>query len=282
MFVPDKTTAYFCRNLKKQEPMKDISKISFEPTSVYFGYDYTLTEEGQAMLPPDIKPIGEGEKSWVFSGWDFLPFLFSHPKMAKQIVSYTTPAEYCTYFSVEERDFLEEYIPSCTYTDNIADFYITALLECFLNSLKFEKKKRFWVEALLNKMQEWGILDRFYFFTECNPLTGQKWYGYEKGIIMETFCYKIGKTQTEWDAIGWMLIGKEKEEWDEKDKNKLKSIQAGTRKIRTTKKEKTYLNLDRKQQESIIELCKRIENFDTSLGQKTIFTANSSKRNCLN
>ena len=31
--------------------MKDISKISFEPTSVYFGYDYTLTEEGQAMLP---------------------------------------------------------------------------------------------------------------------------------------------------------------------------------------------------------------------------------------
>ena len=99
---------------------------------------------------------------------------------------------------------------------------------------------------------------------------------------METFCYKIGKTQTEWDAIGWMLIGKEKEEWDEKDKNKLKSIQAGTRKIRTTKKEKTYLNLDRKQQESIIELCKRIENFDTSLGQKTIFTANSSKRNCLN
>ena len=71
--------------------MVNLSKISFEPISVYFGYDYTLTEEGQAMLPPDIKPLGEGEKSNKFSGWDFLPFLFSHPKMAKSKLSWRMP-----------------------------------------------------------------------------------------------------------------------------------------------------------------------------------------------
>lgn len=262
--------------------MVDIKNLSFDIIDTRHEYEYTLTEEGRAMLPPDIKPIGEGEKSLEFSGWDFLPYLFSHPQMAKQIVSYTIPGVYSMYFSVEEGNILEEYIPPCTYTEDIIVFYIIALSELFFNSLKLTEEKRIWVKALLNKMQEWGILDKCYFFTACNPLTGQKWYNYEKGIIMETFCHKIGKTQTEWDAIGWMLIGKEKEEWDENDKKKLKSIQAGTRRIRTEKEEKTYLNLDPKKQESIIKLCESIEKFDTSLGKKSNFTANSSKRNYLN
>lgn len=275
LFVPDKTKVYFARN-KIINNMINIKDISFEIVDSRYGYEYTLTEEGRAMLPPDIKPIGEGEKSWVFSGWDFIPFLLSHLQMVKQIVSYTTPGEYYTYFSVEEGDILEEYIPPFTITD-IDNLCIFCIIEPFFDSLNFTEQRRAWVKVLLKKMQEWGILDEYYCFVPYNPITGKKRRNYEKGLIMKTLCKTIKMKQTEWNAIGWMLLGKGKEEWDENDKKKLESIRAGTRKWEAENESK-YKPLD----PVIKKLCDRIKKFDTSLGKTPIFTANSSKRNFLN
>lgn len=247
--------------------MIDISKISSEPISEYFGYDYTLTEKGRAMLPSAIEPLGEGEKSRVFSGWDFLPFFFSHPQVAEEITSCTSPPERYQYYDENEDVFVEEEIPPFTWTDGISEIY-DKVFPISYASLKLGERKSAWVSVLLEKMQEWGLLNDSFCFTERNPLTGREWRDYEKGMIMETFCHKIGMSQTEWKIVGGMLIGKNERDWEEKNYRKLKSIEANVRKYREKGPKKTYELLDPKKQAALIELCQRIDKFDTSAGQR--------------
>lgn len=247
--------------------MIDIPEISFEPNLVYFGYDYTLTEEGRAMLPSAIEPLGEGEKSRVFSGWDFLPFLFSHPQVAEEITSYTSPSECYLYYDENENMIVEEEIPPFTWTDGISEIYDNVFPFPYA-SLKLGERKSAWVSVLLKKMQEWGLLNDSFCFTERNPLTGRKWRDYEKGMIMETLCHKIGMTQTEWKKMRGMLIGKNERDWKAEDDRKLKSIEANVRQYRVKGPKKTYELLDPKKQAALIELCQRIDKFDTSAGQR--------------
>lgn len=247
--------------------MIDITNISSQPISEYFDYIYTLTEKGRAILPPHIKPMGEEEHSREFWGWDLLPYLYFCPEIAQYIESCQSMPSYITYYDMEEGDVVEEEIPPFTWTDGISEIYDNVFPFPYA-SLKLGERKSAWVSVLLKKMQEWGLLNDSFCFTERNPLTGRKWRDYEKGMIMETLCHKIGMTQTEWKKMRGMLIGKNERDWKAEDDRKLKSIEANVRQYRVKGPKKTYELLDPKKQAALIELCQRIDKFDTSAGQR--------------
>ena len=97
-----------------------------------------------------------------------------------------------------------------------------------------------------------------------NPTTGKPWTKLEKGVIYETFCKRVGKTQVDWRAFQLMNTGKDKEGWDKDDDMAVKRLSANVRKCRnSTSRTKTYLLLDSARYKGTIDLCSLIDNFDS-------------------
>lgn len=130
--------------------------------------------------------------------------------------------------------------------------------------LKLKGNKRLIGIELLKLLQRKGVLDERCRFTRLNPTTGKPWTKLEKGVIYETFCKRVGKTQVDWRAFQLMNTGKDKEGWDKDDDMAVKRLSANVRKCRnSTSRTKTYILLDSARYKGTIDLCSLIDNFDS-------------------
>ena len=168
-----------------------------------------------------------------------------------------------SYFAFEEicvRIFSAQ--PGRPLTDELPDPTVAA--QRFADLLKLKGNKRAIAIALLIKMWKWGVLDERCRFTSLHPLTRKRWAKLEIGVIIETFCKKMGKTQVDWKAFRLMNMGKDEEDWNKEDDMAVKRISANVRKYRDPgRRTKTYELLDPVAYEETIELCRRIDGFDT-------------------
>ena len=133
----------------------------------------------------------------------------------------------------------------------------------YVDLLKLKGNKRLIGIELLKQLQRKGVLDERCRFTRLNPTTGKAWTKLEKGVIYETFCKKVGKTQVDWKTFQLMNTGKDKEDWNEDDDMAVKRLSANVRKLRDPSRTKTYLLLDPHAYKETIDLCSLIDNFDS-------------------
>lgn len=136
--------------------------------------------------------------------------------------------------------------------------------ERYVDLLKLKGNKRLIGTELLKLLQRKGVLDERCRFTRLNPTTGKPWTKLEKGVIYETFCKRVGKTQVDWKTFQLMNTGKDKEDWDKDDDMAVKRLSANVRKLRDPRgRTKTYLLLDPHAYKGTIDLCSLIDNFDS-------------------